>query len=304
MRKIGLKIFILIFGTSFFIQGILPVQAYHKNIDDLMEDVTPSNGISLDVKWGDLLSKLRDSGAINLQILNNSMYEFRGYGLTMEEYTPFNNSSESININSDNKIFLLNIFGALGLTNNNTILDGHLHMLENRSSPVGDAKYNSATILEFNSEQQALVEDIALHSYRPCCNASALVPDCSHAYATLGLIEFLVFKQISRDDIFGILFTFNSYWFADQYLDVALFVEEQGQSWNQVNSTQIMGYSYSSLEAYETIKKYLVENGYYDPISENYVQDPYLKYSQMIILILLAIFITSSSALTWLLLKR
>jgi hypothetical protein len=109
---------------------------------------------------------------------------------------------------------------------------------------------------------------------------------------------------MTREDIYRNLLLFNSYWFTDQYVDIALFLEEQGQSWNRVNSTQILGFSYSSLEAFQTIKKYLVESNLYDPLSEKYLLDPLSRYWKPILILLTIIFATSTIMLAWFIWRR
>ncbi len=304
-QKIKLKIVALLLAGLFFSQVTPPVQAFYGDIDELREEVAPSAGVSIPVEWGDLPKKLRMLGVINLTLLNESLSEIRGYDLTADERSLFyGNSTGFIHLDSEGKIFLMYVFWALGLANNNTILNQHAHMFQNYTSPVGQAKYGSIEILRLTAEQQALVEDVALNSYRPCCNVPTAGTDCSHGFAALGLVEFLAFKGMAREDIFRNLLLFNSYWFTDQYVDIALFLEEQGQSWKQVNSTQILGYSYSSLEAFQTIKKYLVESNLYDPLSEKYLLDPLSRYWQPILILLTTIFAISTVMLAWFLWRR
>ncbi|MFQ6134603.1 MAG: hypothetical protein ACE5KU_02160 [Nitrososphaerales archaeon] len=289
-----------------FLTQVTPtVQVFYGDIDELREEVAPSTGAYIPTEWGDLPKKLRMLRVIDLTLLNESLSEIRGYGLTAEEQSLFyGNSTSFIHLDSEGKTFLMYVFWALGLANNNTILDRHAHMFENYTSPIGQAKYGSVDILRLTPEQQALVEDVTLNSYRPCCNAPTIVPDCSHGFAALGLVEFLAYRGMVKEDVFRNLLLFNAYWFTDQYVDIALFIEEQGQSWKQVNSTQILGYSYSSLEAYQTIKKYLVESNLYDPFSEKYLLDPLSRYRQPVLILLTAIFVTSTLILAWLLWRR
>ncbi len=296
-----MKIATLLLIGIFLTQVTPTVQASYGSIDDLREEVAPAKGVYIQVEWSELPNKLGMLGVIDPMHLNESLSEIRGHGLTAAEQALFyGNSTGFIHLDSESKTFLLYVFWALGLANNNTILDEHAHMFQNYTSPVGQAKYGSVNILRFTPEQQALVEDVAFNSYRPCCNAPTAVTDCSHGFAALGLVEFLAFSGMTREDIFRNLLLFNSYWFTDQYVDIALFIEEQGQGWKQVNSTQIMGYSYSSLEAYQTIKKYLVESNLYDPLSETYLLDPLSRYSQPVLILLTTIFVTSTSVLAWL----
>ncbi len=300
-----MKIATLLLIGIFLTQVTPTVQASYGSIDDLREEVAPAKGVYIQVEWSELPKKLGMLGVIDPMHLNESLSEIRGHGLTAAEQALFyGNSTGFIHLDSESKTFLLYVFWALGLANNNTILNQYAHMFQNYTSPVGQAKYGSIEILRLTAEQQALVEDVALNSYRPCCNAPTAVTDCSHGFAALGLVEFLAFKGTAREDIFRNLLLFNSYWFTDQYVDIALFLEEQGHSWKQVNSTQILGYSYSSLEAFQTIKKYLVESNLYDPLSEKYLLDPLSRYWQPILILLTTIFAISTVMLAWVLWRR
>ena len=298
------KIGSLLLCVLLFSQGIMIAHAFNRDVNEIREVVVPPNGVSISIKWEGFLEKLKMEGVIELPLLDEQLSNIRGHGLTIEEQSVFQYSSNTIRIDPELQSFLLVIFAAFGFSNNNTLLDEHSYMLENQSSSVGYAKYNSVEILKFNSEQQQLVEDISLNSYVPCCNNPILVPNSYYGYANLGLIEFLVYKGITRDEIFKILLTFNSYWFPDQYLDVAVFLEKQGQIWTQINSTKIMGYSYSSLEGYLTIKEFLVESNLYDPVSEEYLQEPLLQNSQLILILFSTFFGVLTLILIWFLWKE
>lgn len=293
----------LLFCSLLFSQSIVGVYAFDRNIDEIQEDLIPSIGVSFPIIWEGFLEKLVEEEVIELTILDEKLSIVRGYGLTEVELSLFQYSLKNIHIDNESQSFLLLVFGALGFSNNNTVLDAHTHMMENQTSAVGYAKYDSAEILNFTFEQQDLVEDIALNSYVPCCNNPVLVPNSNYGYANFGLIEFLVYNGISREEIFKTLLVFNSYWFPDQYLDVAVFVENQGQSWKQINFTEIMGYSYSSLEGYLTIKEFLVESNIYDPVSEEYIQTPFLQDSQLILILFITIFSVFTIILVWFLWK-
>lgn len=286
-------------------QTIPKTQAYPVSIEEISEKIAPSAGVYIPVAWGNLLNDLRLIGAVDPLLLNETLSKSQVESLTAEEYSLFyENSTRRIQLNSESKTFLLYVFWAFGLSNNNTILDGHAHMLGNQTSPVGITKYGSVNILKLTPEQQTLVEDVALNSYRPCCNAATIIPDCSHGFAALGFIELLASKEFSREEIFRNLLLFNTYMFTKQYIDIALYVEEQDQSWAQVNATQILGYSHSSLEAYLTMKKYLAENNLYDPFSDSYLIDPLSRYKQPTLILLTTVFITLVLTLGWLILRR
>ncbi len=267
-------------------ETVPPAWAERSEIEALRKQVAPAEGVTIPVEWGNLLPDLKALDAVDAELLNKGLVSARGYGLTATEIERFNGTSrEFVRIDNESKTYLMYIFWALAFVNSNPILNSSAHMYENNTSPVGAAKYGSHAILEFNETEQSLIDDIALNSYRPCCNGPTLKPDCSHGFAALGLVEFLVSKGLERDKIFKILLQFNGYSFTDQYIDIALALEEQGQNWSNVNATQVVGYSYSSLEAHQAIREYLIERGIYDPQTREYFLDPLTKYREPILIL-------------------
>ncbi len=146
-----MKIGSLLLCGVLFAQGISVVYALNRNVDDIQEDVAPSAGVSIPIKWEGFLEKLEVTGVVELPILDERLSNVRGYGLTVEEQSLFQYSTKIIRIDPEAQIFLLFVFEALGFSNSNTLLDRHAHMLENRSSPSGYAKYDSVKILELTS---------------------------------------------------------------------------------------------------------------------------------------------------------
>lgn len=276
-------------------ETIPAVWAESNEIAALRSEVAPPDGVSIPVEWGNLLAELKASGVVDTALLNKGLVAARGHGLTAAEEARFNGEShELIRIDNESKTYLMYVFWAVAFVNANPLLNESAHMYGNKTSPVGAAKYGSLALFKFSPVQQALIEDVALNSYRPCCNAPTLKPDCSHGFAALGLLEFLTSKGFSRDDLFKTLLQFNIYSFTNEYVDVALMLQEQGQSWSSANATQIIGYSYSSIEAHQAIRKYLVERGIYDPQTGTYSQDLLTKYREPI-LILAATVVTAAA---------
>lgn len=277
-------------------ETIPAVWAESNEIAALRSEVAPPEGVSIPVEWGSLLDELKASDVVDTVLLNKGLVEARGHGLTTAEEARFNGEShELIRIDNESKTYLMYVFWAVAFVNANPLLNESAHMYGNKTSPVGAAKYGSLALFNFTPAQQALIEDVALNSYRPCCNAPTLTPDCSHGFAALGLLEFLVSKGVGRDDLFKTLLQFNSYSFTNEYVDVALMLQEQGgQSWSSANATQLIGYSYSSIEAHQAIRKYLVERGIYDPQTGTYSQDLLTKYREPI-LILAATIVTAAA---------
>ena len=279
-----------------FAEMIPAALAADSRIEVLRNEVAPRDGVSIPVEWGNLLPELKALGAVNTTLLNKGLIESRGHGLTDSEAARFDGEShEIIRIDNASKTYLMYIFWAVAFVNAKPILNSSAHMYGNKTSPVGPAKYGSLVLFKFSPAQQMLIEDVALNSYRPCCNAPTLKPDCSHGFAALGLLEFLVSKGFSREQLFKTLLQFNSYSFTNEYVDVALMLQEQGQSWSDANATQLVGYSYSSIEARQAIRKYLVERGIYDPETRTYSSSDLLTKYREPILILAATVVTAAT---------
>jgi hypothetical protein len=284
LLRVYLAVYLML--SIILVETVPTASAASGDISALRDEVATPGGVSTPVEWGNLLPELKALGVVDTALLNKGLTDARGYGLTAAEDARFNEEShELIRIDNESKTYLMYVFWALAFVNANPVLNVSTHMYANNTSPIGSAKYDSLPILKFTSMQQELIEDIALNSYRPCCNAPTLKPDCSHGFAALGLIEFLVSNGVSRDNIFKTLLQFNSYSFSNDYADVTLALQEQGQSWNSANATQIMGYSYSSLEAHQVIRKYLVDQGIYDPGTGSYLLDPLTKYRDPILIL-------------------
>jgi hypothetical protein len=166
-------------------------------------------------------------------------------------------------------------------------------MYSESRSPIGDAKYGSLNLLNLSSINQDLINNVTLKSYRPCCDTPILALDGSHSFSALGLIEFLSSKGLNETEILKNLLIFNTYWFRGHYADIALFIEEQNLTWEELEPENILGYSYSSLESYQIIRKYFVENGLYDPLTFEYKLDFYSRNSETIVTLLIVIIVIS-----------
>ncbi|OIO26576.1 hypothetical protein AUJ14_01510 [Candidatus Micrarchaeota archaeon CG1_02_55_22] len=238
---------------------------------ELYERVAPSEGAVLPVTWGRTGPALITSGALNFVQFVDSMNR-SSRPLTMEQANILlSGSGENVSITRENKLFVLEFFWALGLVNNNSILfDGPLSHSESvsidRFASTGGWRFGnqsvaqlvgSANILRLSSMQQALVENVSKSVYRPCCNNPTYFPDCNHGMAALGLIEFMAYQNASREQILSALLYANSYWFPDNYLDLAEYFKEQGVSWEDVDAGLVLSAEYSSASGYRNISSQL-----------------------------------------------
>lgn len=232
----------------------------------LEEAVLPSSGVVLPVKWGDLGSKLVRAGAIDSQKFK-ALYTKQGafpkeYATLLSE-----NSEGNLTMTNENAGYILNLFWALGLANQNSILDSGEMVnpqyggAQNFASTggwtiaQGDAMehYSKHKFVVLTAEQQALVDKMSRLIYRPCCNNSTHFPDCNHGMAMLGFLELMASQGVSEADMYNAALAVNSYWFPDNYLTIATYMQSKGIEWNKVDAKEILGINYSSASGYQTI---------------------------------------------------
>ena len=235
--------------------------------DVLGETVTPSAGVALPVRWGDLGKKMAVSGVIDEPEFK-ALYAQRG-GLTADMQALLGSSDNgNIFITAQNAGTVLNLFWALGLSNKNQILE---------LGPMQDPKYGGAgrfastggwTIAEgdpmdhysahrfvtLTADEQALVEKVAKNIYRPCCGNSTYFPDCNHGMAMLGLLELMASQGVTEAQMYQTALVVNSYWFPDNYRTIARYFEGNGTRWSAVDPREILGSSYSSAQGYSRIQ--------------------------------------------------
>jgi hypothetical protein len=93
-----------------------------KLAEALYEQVNPKNGYKLLVSYGDLGSRLLESGAIDYNTFA-AIYEKSNNPMSTDQVDILQSGSgEQIVITAENAHFLLNFFWAVGIVNNNPIL--------------------------------------------------------------------------------------------------------------------------------------------------------------------------------------
>lgn len=226
---------------------------------NLEEAIIPSEGIVLPVKWGNLGKQMIEAGVIDAQKFE-SIYSTRG-GLSDEaKNLLYGVSDRNLKITPENSGVVLNLLWALGLGNENEILE---------KGEMTDSKYNGAgnfastggwtiaqgsamehysrhQFIKLTPEQQILVEDVSKNIYRPCCDNSTHFPDCNHGMAMLGLLELMASQGASEYEMYKVALQVNSYWFPDAYLTIARYFGERGVLWEKVNPKEALGADYSS----------------------------------------------------------
>ncbi|HLC92234.1 MAG TPA: hypothetical protein VJH23_00845 [archaeon] len=232
----------------------------------LQEKVAPIKGVVLPVKWGNALVKAAKSGAIDMNKYKESLRR-GGASLTSEhEKILLEGSDENISFTAENAYFNLNMLWALGLVNENPILtkgkiSGHGDKKSYFASTggwglgkkTGGELLASTKIITLTPEQQKIVEEVAESTYRPCCSNPTAFPDCNHGMAALALAELMASQGATKEQIYDALLVANSYWFTQTYVNIAEYLDENGEDFSKAESKELLGYDYSSQNGYSRI---------------------------------------------------
>lgn len=236
--------------------------------EQIFEQVNPSQGYDLNVKYSDLGPRMVSMGVIDLT-------KFGNIEKLTEEQTNIltKGSDQKIKIDRENSHFLLNFFWALGLANNSKILtDGQMQKYGGNpgnfastggwtlSKDSSMSYYSKGELIKLTPQQESLVQNVALNIYRPCCDNSTAFPDCNHGMALLGVLELLASNNASEKQMYEAAKYINAYWFPTNYLDLAKYFKlKDGQDFSKVDPKLILGKDYSSVSGYSAIKKWLEE---------------------------------------------
>ncbi len=242
------------------------------SVEDLMEEVLPSRGVTLPITWGDLGSQLVASGVIDEEKFR-SLYAGRGGLSDSDEMLLTGENTEPLVITSENAQYLLNLLWALGLASSNPILD---------SGEMTDPKYGGAqnfastggwtlargnpmdhysahAFFNLTPEQQALVDKVSRGIFRPCCGNSTHFPDCNHGMAMLGLLELMASQGIGEEEMYRSALAVNSYWFPDTYRTIAMFLESKDVAWESVPASELLGARFSSSAGFANVKAQITQ---------------------------------------------
>ena len=224
--------------------------------EELNSTLLPPDGITLDVRWGDIPQRLAQEGVIDIDKFAAAA-QGSGSALGAEQLTVLREGSdEPIHVDASNAYFLLDVLWALGLANKNTVLTEGPMAQQGWEQAGGYASTGGWTIgakagpeylaaldlVPLTPEQQAVVEEVAYKSYRPCCGNMTAFPDCNHGMAALALTELMASQGATADEIFGALKSVSPFWFPTQYHHLAMYFEQNGQGeWKDVDARLVMG---------------------------------------------------------------
>lgn len=236
----------------------LTIQDPAKLYDEVRQSVIPEEGKKTKLKIKNVLLQLIQYDVIDKDKFY-SLYAKRDLGGINLDKILEGQFNEEIILNADNADFWLNVFWAIGLANKTEF---------NKNSPInGENLYNFAStggwtlgkadnggeyfnkypFIKLNENQEKLVLEIAESSYRPCCNNHTFFQDCNHGSALLGVLELAASQGFKEKELYELAADFNSYWFPDQYIQVALYFEIiKNQDWHQVDKKLALSQKYSS----------------------------------------------------------
>lgn len=227
-------------------------------LNEVTAKVLPPKGYQSKIHLGDSMVRLVQRGVIDRGKFE-AIYRSRG-GLPKELKSVLNEpSARPILITRENARYYVTLLWPLGLAN---------YMSANRKSPIngktlfryastagwtlggepnGGAYFNRFRIVELTAEQEALVEKIARHSYRPCCDNSTFYQDCNHGSALLGLLELGAAQGLTEDELWREALAFNAFWFPQNYVHTALYFKVvKNTDWESVNPGTALGKDFSS----------------------------------------------------------
>jgi len=226
-------------------------------VKDLKAEVLPAAGYITSITWGDTGKKLIEVGAID-----EKQYQqlFNSPTNGMDELDILKGgSTKLIGINENNSQFIVDTLWAFGLVQKSKVLDEG--PMKNSGTELGNFAstggwtlgkksaiqlYSSQELVQLNNFQQDLVKKIAESVYRPCCDNPTSFPDCNHGMAALGLIELEVAAGLPEEQIYRDVLAFNSFWFPQTYLEIAVYFSQQGKEWGELDPKTILGPEYSS----------------------------------------------------------
>ncbi|MBI2547281.1 MAG: hypothetical protein HYW23_02435 [Candidatus Aenigmarchaeota archaeon] len=265
---LGYQIIPLVIGNTIGGAAVATGHNTNMNVDlaDVTNQVLPENGFTVDVKWGDSVSKMVKSGTLDVNKFNDIMTKRYGQPLTEEQKKLLSSdfSDEKLTINSKNAVFMMYILWAMSKQNDNQILHDSpfAQYFKDYDIGVGKTGYGDTKLITLTQDQQDIAKYVAMNSYRPCCGNPTGQPDCSHGFSALGLVELMASQGYTKDQIFDAVVKFNSFWFPATYVQDALYFKlKENKDWSNVDKELVAGKQFSSLSGSYAVKKSLQDLG-------------------------------------------
>lgn len=245
------------------------------SLEVLLEQVNPPEGYVLPARYGNIGPQLVNFGAINDDKFVD-LYQSSGQPLTSEQIDLLSQERNSpIIITRENAAFLLNLFWALGLANENPILTEGMMMRQGLGSVVKfastggwtlgtlpvDEIYAGIQIVHLTDDQQRLLENVSAQVFRPCCNNPVSFPDCNHGMAMLGMLELMISQGATEDELFEAAKYVNAFWFLPQNFELAAYLEvKENVNFSQAAPQMVVDKSLSSASGFQKVHQWMLEN--------------------------------------------
>lgn len=242
--------------------------------DQLAAQINPKEGYALPISFRDIGPQMVEAGVFNRDAFVQ-VFQQAGKPLGADQLAMLDGTySGKIVINEANAYFLLNFFWALGLSNQNPILDSGPIQQNGSSRVTGFAStggwslatrpieelFSSLQLIELTPEQQARAEDAAKAVYRPCCDNPTHFPDCNHGMAMLGLLELMASQGASIDQMLESAKYVNAFWYPQQTLEqAAYFQKAEGKAFKDVDPRTLLGAQFSSGSGFNALHQFLAE---------------------------------------------
>ncbi|HET6444262.1 MAG TPA: hypothetical protein VFI27_06740 [candidate division Zixibacteria bacterium] len=256
------------------------VQTESKSADpanpSIPNQIVGSGSFQLPVSYSDIGPRLLAAGAIDYDRFVQ-LYERAGQALNQTQLAILTKGSDvSVVIDQDNAYFLLNFLWALGLTNQNPLLDegplkeyseGDIGRFASTGGwTIGNRPatelYSSVSLVSLTQEQQTSLENVAYNVYRPCCNNHTAFADCNHGMAMLGLLELMAGQGASEDEMFEAAKYVNSFWYPQQSMETAVFFQKtMDLDYGDVDGRMAVGPEVFSGSGFQSVHEWLTSNG-------------------------------------------
>lgn len=230
---------------------------------DVLAQVVPREGIPTGLVFGDVLQKIIAAGVLEPAKLR-SVYAKRG-GLPPWVAALLTGPSDApIRLSAETAPYLLTLLWPVGLAtrasfNADSPTNGkYLPRLASTAGWTlgreanGAAYFDKVDALTLTPAREALVQQVAERTFRPCCDNSALFQDCNHGSAMLGILELAASQGMGKAKLEQVALAANTFWFPREYLKTALYFSLfERRSWQEVPPAELLDASYSSASGWQ-----------------------------------------------------
>ena len=266
-----------VFGAGFLTRALTETSSGSEteDLNRIVAKLLPDEGFSIDASWGNVMPRLVELGVVDVAKFSAAASRAGSPPTASQQRILSDPSDETVRIDATNGRFVLNALWALGLANRNPVLaNGPMATLDEArrarlastagwtlGKEPGPQYLSQFDIVPLTAEQQAILEEVAYNSYRPCCDNPTAFPDCNHGAAALALAEMAAAEGASADEIFAALKGFNSFWYPDRYYALAIYFERQGHAWEDVDPRIVLGAEFSSGTGWQRVAAQLQQQG-------------------------------------------